>query len=69
MTTDAIQLPEAPGIPGLRLRHFRAGRDFEHTAAILPTSAESGTPVRTRLIEVRSIQEPKLIPRKASSVS
>ena len=69
MTTDAIQLPEAAGVLGLGFRHFRTGRDFEHMAAILPTSAESGTPVRTCLIEVRSIQEPKLIPRKASSVS
>ena len=37
---DAIQLPHAPGIPGLRFRHFRAGRDFEHMSAILRASAE-----------------------------
>jgi len=40
MKSDAIQLPDAPGIPGLRFRHFRAGRDFEHMAAIVRLSAE-----------------------------
>jgi mycothiol synthase len=40
MTADAIQLPDAPGIPGLRFRHFRAGRDFEHMATITRLSAE-----------------------------
>ena len=41
MTTDAIQLPDAPGIPGLRFRHFRAGQDFHHMATIIRTSAEA----------------------------
>jgi mycothiol synthase len=40
MTDDATQLPEAPGIPGLRFRHFRAGRDYSHMAAITRASAE-----------------------------
>jgi len=40
MKSEAIQLPDAPGIPGLRFRHFRAGRDFEHMAAIVRLSAE-----------------------------
>jgi ribosomal protein S18 acetylase RimI-like enzyme len=40
MTTDEIQLPDAPGIPGLRFRHFRGGRDFEHMATIVRLSAE-----------------------------
>ena len=34
MTSDAIQLPDAPGIHGLRFRHFRAGDDFNHMATI-----------------------------------
>jgi mycothiol synthase len=41
MISDAIQLPDAPGIPGLRFRHFRGGRDFEHMAAIVRISAEA----------------------------
>jgi mycothiol synthase len=40
MNSDTIQLPDAPGIPGLRFRHFRAGRDFEHMAGIVRLSAE-----------------------------
>ena len=40
MTSDAIQLPDAPGIPGLRFRHFRGGRDFHHMATITRASAE-----------------------------
>ena len=40
MTADVIQLPDAPRIPGLRFRHFRAGRDFGHMANILRASAE-----------------------------
>ena len=39
MTADAIQLPDVPGVPGLRFRGFRAGRDFEHMATILRLSA------------------------------
>jgi GNAT superfamily N-acetyltransferase len=40
MPSDAIQLPEAPGIHGLRFRHFRAGEDFHHMANITRLSAE-----------------------------
>ena len=40
MTSDAIQLPDAPGIHGLRFRHFRAGDDFNHMASITRISAE-----------------------------
>ena len=40
MISDAIELPDAPGIPGLRFRHFRAGRDFEHMATIVRLCAE-----------------------------
>lgn len=38
--TDAIQPPETPGIPGLRFRHFRGGRDYSHMATIVRVSAE-----------------------------
>src|SRR5688572_15059291 len=38
--SDAIQLPDAPGIPGLRFRHFRGGDDFNHMATITRVSAE-----------------------------
>ena len=41
MISDVIQLPDAPDIPGLRFRHFRGGRDFEHMAAIVRISAEA----------------------------
>ena len=41
MIADAIQLPDAPGIPGLRFRHFRGGRDFSHMATIIRASAEA----------------------------
>jgi mycothiol synthase len=40
MISDAIELPDAPGIPGLRFRHFRGGDDFHHMAAIVRLSAE-----------------------------
>lgn len=40
MTADAMQLPEAPGISGLRFRAFREGRDFHHMANITRVSAE-----------------------------
>ena len=40
MISDAIELPDAPGIPGLRFRHFRGGDDFHHMAAIIRASAE-----------------------------
>jgi mycothiol synthase len=40
MTSDAIQLPDAPGIHGLRFRHFRGGQDFNHMATITRVSAE-----------------------------
>jgi mycothiol synthase len=40
MIADAIQLPDAPGIHGLRFRHFRGGRDFNHMATIIRVSAE-----------------------------
>ena len=40
MTSDAIELPDAPGIPGLRFRRFRAGDDFHHMASITRISAE-----------------------------
>ena len=39
MTSDAIQLPDAPGIHGLRFRHFRGGDDFNHMASITRVSA------------------------------
>ena len=41
MISDAIQLPDAPGIHGLRFRHFRAGDDFNHMANIARVSAEA----------------------------
>jgi len=41
MTSDAIQLPDAPGIHSLRFRHFRAGEDFNHMASITRVSAEA----------------------------
>ncbi|MGZ9224277.1 MAG: GNAT family N-acetyltransferase [Anaerolineales bacterium] len=41
MTSDAIQLPDTPGIHGLRFRHFRGGDDFNHMAAITRVSAET----------------------------
>jgi hypothetical protein len=34
MISDAIQSPDAPGIPGLRFRHFRGGDDFRHMVTI-----------------------------------
>ena len=40
MISDAIQLPDAPGIHGLRFRRFRAGDDFNHMASITRISAE-----------------------------
>ncbi len=40
MSSDAIPLPEAPRIPGLRFRHFRGGDDFKHMATITRVSAE-----------------------------
>lgn len=40
MLSDAIQLPDAPRIPGLRFRHFRGGDDFSHMATITRLSAE-----------------------------
>ena len=40
MTSDAIQLPDAPRIRGLRFRHFRGGDDFRHMATITRASAE-----------------------------
>jgi mycothiol synthase len=40
MISDAIQLPDAPGIHGLRFRHFRGGDDFNHMATITRVSAE-----------------------------
>ena len=40
MISDAIQLPDAPGIHGLRFRRFRAGDDFNHMASITRVSAE-----------------------------
>ena len=39
MNADAIQLPDAPGIPGLRFRHFRGGRDYHHMSTITRVSA------------------------------
>ena len=41
MTADAIQLLDAPGIPGLRFRHFRGGEDYRHMATITRVSAEA----------------------------
>jgi len=41
MTSDAIQLPDAPSIHGLRFRHFRGGDDFNHMANIARVSAEA----------------------------
>jgi hypothetical protein len=41
MTSDAIQLPDAPDIHGLRFRHFRGRDDFNHMAGITRTSAEA----------------------------
>lgn len=41
MTSDAIQLPDAPGIHGLRFRHFRGGDDFNHMASITRVSADA----------------------------
>ena len=41
MTSDAIQPPEAPGIHGLRFRHFRGADDFNHMAGIARVSAEA----------------------------
>ena len=40
MNSDAIELPDAPEIRGLRFRHFRGGRDFHHMATITRISAE-----------------------------
>ena len=40
MISDAIQLPDAPGIHGLRFRHFRGGDDFNRMASITRVSAE-----------------------------
>ena len=40
MISDAIQLPDAPGLPGLRFRHFRGGDDYSHMATITRISAE-----------------------------
>lgn len=40
MSSDAIQLPDAPRIHGLRFRHFRGGDDFSHMATITRLSAE-----------------------------
>ena len=39
MIADAIQPPQAPGVPGLRFRHFRGGRDYGHMASITRLSA------------------------------
>ncbi len=41
MISDAIQLPDAPRIHGLRFRHFRGGDDFNHMASITRVSAET----------------------------
>src|SRR5215208_3156033 len=41
MIADAIQLPHALGIPGLRFRHFRGGQDYRHMATITRISAEA----------------------------
>jgi mycothiol synthase len=41
MNSDVIQLPDAPGIQGLRFRHFRGGRDYSHMATITRVSAEA----------------------------
>jgi len=40
MISDAIQLPDAPGIHGLRFWRFRARDDFNHMASITRVSAE-----------------------------
>ena len=40
MTSDAIELPHAPGVHGLRFRRFRAGDDYSHMATITRVSAE-----------------------------
>jgi ribosomal protein S18 acetylase RimI-like enzyme len=40
MIADAIPLPGAPEIPGLRFRHFRGEDDFNHMANITRASAE-----------------------------
>ena len=40
MNSDAIQLPDAPGIHGLRFRHFRGGEDYRHMSTIIRVSAE-----------------------------
>ena len=40
MSSDAIQLPDAPPVPGLGFRHFRGGDDFKHMATIARLSAE-----------------------------
>ena len=34
MISDAIQLPDAPRVSGLRFRHFGGGDDFKHMATI-----------------------------------
>ena len=41
MIADAIQLPDAPRLHGLRFRHFRGGRDYSHMATIIRVSAEA----------------------------
>ena len=41
MNSDAIQLPDAPGIHGLRFRRFRGGQDYHHMATITRVSAEA----------------------------
>ena len=40
MNSDAIQLPDVPGIHGLRFRHFRGGEDYRHMSTIIRVSAE-----------------------------
>ena len=41
MISECNQLPDAPGIHGLRFRHFRGGDDFKHMATITRVSAEA----------------------------
>src|SRR5512132_3320399 len=39
MPPDTILLPDAPAIPGLVFRHFRAPEDYHHMATIARASA------------------------------
>jgi hypothetical protein len=41
MNSDAIELPDAPGIQGLRFRRFRGGENYRHMSTIIRVSAEA----------------------------